>query len=146
MILREAEVHDIPELHRIRLSVRENALSNPGLITPADYEEFLMKKGKGWLAEEEGTVQGFAIVDLEGNNIWALFVHPQSEGKGMGRRLHDTMMDWYFAQTENPVWLSTAPNSRAARFYRKAGWIENGTYGKGELRFELTRDRWLSVR
>jgi GNAT superfamily N-acetyltransferase len=142
---RTATADDVPELHRIRISVRENVLSDPGLITPEEYNEFLTKRGQGWLAEESGQILGFAIVDLKGNNIWALFVHPDAEGRGIGRRLHDIMMDWYFEQTDNAVWLSTAPHSRAETFYRKAGWQENGTYGKGEIRFEFSRERWIGT-
>lgn len=146
MKLREAEVKDITELHRIRVAVKENALSDPNLISVADYETFLTKKGKGWLVEGGGSVLGFTIVDLEGKNVWALFVDPTAEGRGIGRQLHDTMMDWYFQQTSEPIWLSTAPASRAKRFYRKAGWIENGTYGKGEIRFEMKAEDWISER
>jgi GNAT superfamily N-acetyltransferase len=146
MKLREAVIADIPELHRVRMAVKENALSNPDLITPADYASFLTEKGKGWLVEDEGQVLGFAIVDLEGRNVWALFVDPPAEGRGIGRQLHHTMMNWYFQQTDQAIWLSTAPGSRAERFYRKAGWIEAGTYGKGEIRFELKAGDWLNER
>lgn len=143
---RIATTNDIPELHRIRISVRENALSDPGLITPEDYAEFLTKRGKGWVAEEHGRALGFAIADLEGNNIWALFVHPDAERKGIGRRLHDLMMGWYFEQTDKAVWLSTAPHSRAEIFYRMSGWQENGTHGKGEIKFEMSHEQWFRER
>ena len=37
MILRQATQRDIPAMRRVRLAVRENALSNPNRITEADY-------------------------------------------------------------------------------------------------------------
>lgn len=142
MHFRNATTNDIPHLHRVRLSVTENALSNPELITENDYREFLEQRGKGWVCETEGAIVGFAIADLQGRNIWALFLDPAFERRGIGRALHTLMLDWYFSQTGDAVWLSTAPQSRAEGFYRTAGWNEAGTYGKGELRFEMCREDW----
>jgi GNAT superfamily N-acetyltransferase len=73
--------------------------------------------------------------------VWALFVDPAYEGKGIGRRLHDLMLEWYFSQTRDTIWLGTAPDSRAERFYRSAGWIQKGMHGK-ELRFEMSFNDW----
>ena len=56
------------------------------------------------------------------------------------------MLDWYFEQTKENVWLSTSPMTRAERFYRKAGWKEIGTHGKGEIKFEMTYDDWMARR
>ena len=55
------------------------------------------------------------------NNIWALFVHPDHDQQGIGRRLHDLMLHWYFDQTSKNVWLGTAPGTRREIFYRKSG-------------------------
>ena len=55
------------------------------------------------------------------------------------------MMDWYFSKTEATVWLSTAAGTRAEKFYRKAGWTETGTHGKGEIKFEMTVEAWHRV-
>ena len=76
-------------------------------------------------------------MDLEAHNVWALFVHPDVEKKGVGRQLHDAMIRWYFSQTTETLWLGTEPNSRAAGFYRKAGWTEVGKHGSNEIRFEF---------
>ncbi|RZJ31982.1 MAG: GNAT family N-acetyltransferase, partial [Chryseobacterium sp.] len=70
------------------------------------------------------------------------FLEPEYERRGIGQRLQRLMLDWYFTQTKETVWLSTAPQSRAAAFYKKAGWVETGTYGKGELKFEMTINDW----
>jgi GNAT superfamily N-acetyltransferase len=143
MLFREAQVADIDQLSAVRLSVKENVLSNPALITRQDYVEFLTLRGKGWLCEIESKVVGFAINDLQAHNIWALFVRPENEDRGIGKKLHELMLDWYFEQTKETVWLSTAPNSRAATFYKKAGWVIAGLYGKGEVKFEMTYHNWL---
>ncbi|WP_228439914.1 GNAT family N-acetyltransferase [Chryseobacterium phocaeense] len=83
-IIREARVEDIPQIQAVRNSVKENTLSDPGLVTDADCEEFLYRRGKGWVAEIESRIVGFSIADLEENNIWALFLHLDFENLGIG--------------------------------------------------------------
>ena len=142
MHFREAVPSDIKQLQEVRNSVRENVLSDPSRITEDDYRDYLFHRGKGWVCEEGERIIGFAVADLAGNNIWALFLRPGYEGKGIGKRLHERMLDWYFSQTTETVWLSTAPDTRAEGFYRKLGWTEAGLYGKGEQKFEMSYANW----
>ena len=142
MNYREALITDIPQIQVVRNAVKENMLSNPALVPDHDVEDYIINRGKGWVCEVDGTIVGFSIVSVADKNVWALFIDPDYEAKGIGRKLHDKMMDWYFSQTSEPVWLSTAPGTRAASFYKKAGWADAGMYGKGELKFEMTADNW----
>ena len=146
MKIREAEVKDIPQIQVVRNLVKENRLSDPNLVPDSDVEDYMFRRGKGWVCEISNEIVGFAIADLVDNNIWALFVHPGFERMGIGKKLHDEMMNWYFTQTGKPVWLGTAPNTRAEAFYRKAGWKEVGVHGKGEIKFEMTKDEWQSLK
>ncbi|WP_462222754.1 GNAT family N-acetyltransferase [Ferruginibacter sp.] len=146
MIFREAQTNDIKQIQVVRNAVKENTLSNPGLVTDKDCVEYLTLRGKGWVCEIDNTVVGFAIADLIDNNIWALFVHPDVEGKGIGKTLHDMMLNWYFAQQKEMVWLSTTPNTRAEKFYRMQGWREVGLFGKGEIKFEMKAGEWEKSR
>ena len=146
MIYREAKLEDIKQIQVVRNSVTENTLSNPNLVSDADCTEFLMVRGKGWVCEIDNQIVGFAIADLKDNNIWALFLHPNFEKKGIGQKLHKIMLDWYFEQTNDKIWLGTAFNTRAEQFYRKAGWTEDGTHGKKEIKFEMTYDRWQQIK
>lgn len=141
-MIREAQLEDIPQIQKVRNSVKENTLSDPNLVTDKDCEEFLFERGKGWVYEIDYQIVGFSIVDLKEKNIWALFLDPGFEKQGIGRKLHDTMLDWYFEQTKETVWLGTAPKTRAENFYRKSGWKETGTHGKGEIKFEMTYNNW----
>lgn len=141
MTFREATVNDIKQMQAVRNAVKENTLSDPGLITDQDYEVYMTERGKAWVCEFDKVIIGFAYVDTIENNIWALFVSPEFAGKGIGKNLHKIMLDWYFSVTDKKVWLSTSPNTRAETFYRKQGWIEAGLHGK-ELRFEMTSDNW----
>ena len=87
-------------------------------------------------------IVGFSIVDLKDKNVWALFLRPEFEKQGFGRKLHDIMLNWYFEQTKTNIWLGTSPNTRAEIFYRKAGWTEIGTHGNGEIKFEMSYKNW----
>ena len=142
MTIREAKTDDIKQIQIIRNSVTENTLSNPNLVTDQDCEEFITVRGKAWVCEIDNQIVGFAIADLKENNIWALFIDPNFEKKGIGQLLHHTMLDWYFTQTKEKVWLGTAFNTRAEQFYRKAGWTEVGMHGAKEIKFEMTYDDW----
>ncbi len=141
-MIRQAFVNDIPQIQFVRNAVKENTLSDPGLVPDADVEDYILRRGRGWVWEEAGRIIGFSIVSVSDQNVWALFVEPGQDKKGIGRALHDMMMDWYFSQTDQPIWLSTSPGTRAEGFYRKAGWQETGLYGKGEIRFEMSRSQW----
>jgi len=142
MIFREATLHDIPQIQFVRNAVKENRLSNPALVPDKDVEDYITNRGKGWVCEVDDVITGFSIVDLEDKNVWALFVLPDWEGKGIGKQLHQIMMDWYFAQTKEKIWLGTDPLTRADKFYLMQGWVEVGTHGKGEKKFEMSFETW----
>ncbi len=144
MNFREANLNDIPQIQVVRHLVKENTLSDPSLVTDADCAEFLTDRGKGWVCEINEVIVGFSIADLRDYNIWALFLDPVHEGKGIGKELHRLMMDWYFSQTEHPVWLGTAPGTRASKFYAQQGWTKTGLVNKGEEKIEMQKADWLS--
>ena len=146
MRIREATVSDIPEMQIVRHSVTENVLSDPSVVPDSAYIEYLTDRGKGWVASDKSMILGFAIVDLRDENVWALFMLPKFEGKGIGRSLHNTMLDFYFDTGKTTLWLGTEPGTRAERFYRKAGWRETGVHGKGEIKFEISKSTWLKIK
>ena len=139
MLIRPAVATDVEAMHTIRLRVRENRLSDPCVVKESDYHDFLARRTMSWVCEVEGVLTGFVMVDLEKRNLWALFVAPEHEFKGIGQALHDTMTAAYFERIDT-LRLSTAPNTRAAQFYRKAGYTEIGPTADGrELIFERLR-------
>ena len=145
MTFREAKIEDIKQIQIVRNSVKENMLSNPDLVTDKDCEEFMTERGKGWVCEIDNQIVGFAIADLKEDNIWALFLHPEFEGKGIGTKLHNMMLDWYFSTGKEKVWLGTSPNTRAEKFYTKSGWTKNGKHGNDEVKFEMSKSEWESI-
>jgi GNAT superfamily N-acetyltransferase len=146
MTFREATAADIKRIQYVRHAVKENVLSDPLLVTDEDCNEYLTVRGKGWVCELHDKMIGFAIADLKENSIWALFLLPEFENKGIGKKLQQIMLSWYFEQTTHTVWLTTSPGTRAEGFYRKSGWQEKGRKDNGEIRFEMAFEDWLQSR
>ena len=141
MNYRKATIEDISQIQIVRNSVKENQLSNPNLISNEMVEEFITKRGKGFVCEIDDKIVGFSIVDFVKNNVWALFILPNFERKGIGKKLHQLMLDEYFSKTKETIWLSTEANSRAETFYKKQGWKNAGFHGN-EVKFEMSFEDW----
>jgi GNAT superfamily N-acetyltransferase len=138
-VLRQAIASDIAGMHRVRMAVHENKLSDPSRISEADYRDSIEKLGRGWVIENEGVIVAFAFGYTSDGSIWALFVDPEHEGKGYGKQLHEVMIDWLWSQGLTKLWLTTANNSRAEGFYAAMGWQQCGAPKNDNVRFELTR-------
>lgn len=123
-------------MHRLRRAVRENRLSIQSAIKEASYLPYVEARC-AWVAEADFGIVGFAAINLEAGEIWALFVAPGNEGKGFGRALHETMLACAKAAGGTELTLATDQNSRAAGFYRKAGWIEAAVSLDGQLLFRM---------
>jgi len=119
---RQASVHDIPAMSRIRLSVNENRLRDPTRITPQMYADFLEKDGRGWVAQVDGEIVAFSYANRIDGSIWALFVDPRFEGQGLGKQLLSLATDWLFSLGFRRVTLSTGTHTRAAQFYTRLEW------------------------
>ena len=136
--LRRARSADIPAMSAIRLSVRENVLSDPARVTLQMYEDYLEKDGRGWVAEVDGAVAAFCYADRHDASIWALFVSPGMEGRGLGKALLALAVDWLFELGHAHVRLGTTPRTRADRFYQAQGWTRMPDQG-AEAEFVLAR-------
>jgi len=130
-MLRQAVAADVPGIHRVRMSVRENRLTST-VITEDDIRRAIEDSGRGWVVEIDGQVVAFAVGNRTNGNIWALFVDPGHERRGYGRKLHDEMVAWLWAQGLTQLWLTTEPGTRAERFYERAGWRRAGVTEMGE--------------
>jgi GNAT superfamily N-acetyltransferase len=142
---RQAVREDVPALQVVRHLVKENVLSDPSLVTDADCIRYIEERGRGWVCYDGDRLAGFAIADLQDSSVWALFIDPAYEGRGIGKELHRIMMDWYFLQTRETAWLSTAFHTRAERFYHLQGWTDAGLYNAKERKFEMTFDAWKKL-
>lgn len=135
-VIRAASADDGPDMHRVRNKMRENRVSTPERVTEASYLPYV-KAGSIWVAETRTGIVGFAALDAAEKRVWALFVDPDAEGAGIGRALHQRMLDWAHEHGLSRLTLSTDKTTRAARFCERAGWTEAGTSGDGEALFEI---------
>lgn len=145
MLFREAHIQDIEQIMDVRLAVNENKLVDPKSVNPNDCIEYLTLRGKGWVCEVQNRIIGFSIVDLKENNVWALFVLPKYEEKGVGSKLHNLMLNWYFNETKQTLTLSTDSKTRAEKFYLHNKWKPLEILQNGELKFEMTYLNWKKL-
>ncbi|CAN5905554.1 GNAT family N-acetyltransferase [soil metagenome] len=135
-MIRKAILADRPRITEVRASVRENRLSPANVSRVSDTAQWIYENGTFWVWEQDGAVQGFAVADVRDGTIFGLFVHPDYEGKGLGQALLPLACADLQAAGHAVARLTTAPGSRADRFYRRNGWTDTGRREKGEIVFE----------
>ena len=134
---RKATVADIPRLMQIRMAVKENILSDPTKVTADDCRWFV-ENAPFWVWDDAGTIKGFSAGDPRNGTIWALFIDPVYERQGIGRIVFAHVCEELHAAGHSTLSLTTDEGTRAAAFYRAAGWQSDGTLAKGELTFRKT--------
>lgn len=148
MQIRPAETEDVEAIFAVRCSVKENHMTSAELeelgITVGSVTEMIA--GSDFIvpvAEVDGQVVGFAIAQISKGYLFALFIHPAYEGKGLGNALMEVIESGLAEQGVKEAWLATGsePGIRAPGFYRHLGWVENGVMDDGQLKFRkiLTR-------
>lgn len=143
-IVRQATIADIETLFEIRTSVAENRQSREELeaegITHETLAELLQDEARAWIAEVDGTSAAFSMAKGDEATVFAMFVRPQFEGRGLGRLLMDAAEDFLFARHEL-IWLNTGEEQdiRAHGFYRKRGWVAVGAAERHNIRYEKRR-------
>jgi ribosomal protein S18 acetylase RimI-like enzyme len=135
VFIRKAVLADIPDLMTLRASVRENRPALVNAVTVDDVADF-MRHSPIWVWQENQRILGFSAGDTQLGWIWALFVDPGHEGRGIGTALlgyacRSVAHAGFYRAT-----LTTDPGTRAAAFYRRAGWIAAGETEEGEIIFE----------
>ena len=53
------------------------------------------------------------------------------------------MLKWFFTNSDKTLWLGTAPNTRAEKFYTHSGWQNCGLRKNGEVKFEMSYNAWV---
>jgi GNAT superfamily N-acetyltransferase len=134
-VIRRAHDRDHARVIEIRNAVSENVLDEPSRpMVERDYAWFRDNPGI-WLWEENGAVLGFSAADTRDGSIWALFVAPGHERRGIGRALFEKACDVLRQAGHRTAWLTTEAGSSAEALYRAAGWKVIGTNLKGDLIF-----------
>jgi len=141
--VREATPDDVDAMFDVRTSVRENLLNEEQMrqlgITRDSVAAGLRSNLKGWIIEQDGQAAGFSLADRNTSSIFALFVRPEFERRGLGSALLQAAVSWLWGEGKERIRLSTGARSHAVQFYEKRGWnkidIKNG-----EWQMEFERD------
>ena len=133
-LIRRATDGDVARIFEIRTNVRENRLDDPAQVTVEDVRVFIADTGM-FVWEDAGQVVGFSAADPRDGSIWALFVDPAYEGRGIGRALFERACAVLWQAGYTRLWLTTDRGTRAETFYRAAGLEVTATRGN-ELVFE----------
>lgn len=135
-MIRKATLADRPRITEVRLAVRENQLSRSSVAKVDQVSDWIFANGSFWVWEEAGAVQGFSVADPRDGTIFGLFIHPDYEGRGIGRVLLPKACEDLKAAGFAIARLTTGAGTRAERFYRTNGWEETGRQENGEIVFE----------
>ena len=144
-MFRQATGADMSGIARVRFSVDENLASPTQLAERGSTNDNVaasrLHDAKGWVAVQEGEIVGFSIADRTAGMIFALFVLPRCQGRGIGSRLLGAALAWLWENGVERAWLTTGPGTKAAGFYERRGWKRAGTDTFGDVRLELDRPK-----
>lgn len=140
--IRPALLSDIPDVFHVRTSVEENHLSVEQLaqmgITEQAVSEMLAASPCAWVAVVDDRVVGFSMIDIEDASLFAAFVLPAYEGRGLGKNLVLAAEEKLF-ESHAEIWLETGRETRAAGFYRSLGWGNEQDIGSMDIRMTKRR-------
>lgn len=124
---RQEDSHSIGSVHAAAVSGIDTAEYSPEEIqawavprTPSSYEESIRTK-EFFVAEYEGTIVGFGVLNQESAEVEAVYVSPKAGGRGVGldvlRKLEERANDLGLKELRLNASLNAAP------FYEKAGYV-----------------------
>ena len=129
---RRARSDDAVELFRVRTSVHENhqseeELANNGVTRESLARMLASDDACGWCAELAEGIVAFAIARRSERDVFALFVEPGFEGRGLGSTLLDAAVEWLSESGTERLRLTTGRGTPAQSFYLNRGWADIGT-------------------
>jgi GNAT superfamily N-acetyltransferase len=99
-------------------------------------------KQKVVVADDEGTIVGFAAADVSARELAQIFVDPSRKGKGIGGQL----LAWAKQLMPDGFSLHTLTDNLASRaFYERHGLIPGGTQINSVNGMETVEYRWVTV-
>jgi GNAT superfamily N-acetyltransferase len=132
---------DIASVYEIRFSVTEN-LIHAHQIKYLCREQLLedIGQGGGWMCLFNGEKVGFSLgLFVPGAVVAALFVVPEHQGRGIGKRLLRLATTWLNERGAHRIMLETDPGSKADLFYQRQGWQRGELTKEGvQVEFSLT--------
>jgi putative acetyltransferase len=95
-----------------------------GRLTVESYDDAMTRRD-ALVVEEDGRVLGFGVLDVEGAELRAVYVHPDAAGRSLGRRLLAALEAIARLRGLRDVRLDSSLN--AIGFYTAAGWQRVGS-------------------
>ena len=142
IIIRTAQLSDVEYIFDVRTSVNENHLSREEMrqmgMTDSVVAGMITKQQCAWVAIIDEKVVGFSMILPDKGCLFAAFVMPEYEGRGVGRSLIERAEQELFKNNDT-IWLETDSKSRAAEFYRRLGWVKKENVSKSDIRLEKCR-------
>lgn len=123
--LRQAVPDDLARIMFIRRSAAENP-EDPLRPMPAEWRLAAIARGACWVCCVDNVIGGFVQTGSNPPMIGGLFVHPDFEGRGIGRKLLRLAVARLRSSGASEIWLSTLPDTRAAQLYESEGWLRSG--------------------
>jgi GNAT superfamily N-acetyltransferase len=113
--------------HRATAAVREELLKIRGArFWEGEIRRLESRRSQFLVAEHHTEIVGFAASASEPDGGWELiwlFVTPESQGRGVGKRLHQEIVAGSAGARPSERFLWVVPgNRRAERFYADRGW------------------------
>ena len=112
------------------------------------YESYDPKRNRVWIAEHEGKIIGFSLLQDRGDaaQLRYFYLEPEYRGIGLGKKLMELFIDFLHDRGYRSSYLLTTNDLKAAaHLYLKYGFrlaeeIESSVFPKGVLqqRYELT--------
>jgi len=143
-LVRLATLADIDTLFAIRTAVLQNHLSRAQLadlgITPQVLADSIREAPCVWVAHVNGQPAAFSMVNLAEGEVFAMFVHPAYEGRGLGRRLMAVAEAALFERHDRLFLVTDGRDEiRANGFYQRLGWSKVGQVDGDDVRYEKSR-------
>lgn len=141
---RMATVEDVESLFEIRTSVAQNHLSREQMdalgITPQVVSSAIREGPCVWIAEVDERPVAFSMIDRDEGEVFAMFVRPAYENRGLGRLLMAAAEAELF-QTHERIFLVTDGRQeiRANGFYQRLGWTVAARVDAQDVRYEKRR-------
>lgn len=154
VVVRKATATDAPALEAV---MHASFLASYGEMMPPTYVEGVLENNvisrlayKRWdecfLAEDEGAPAG--VMQLQGNYIAELWVHPEHQGKGAGTALIKAAETQAVSEGHGHLTLCVyGCNTNAREFYRNRGFILERIEASDRIPDETVcyKVKWLSV-
>lgn len=143
---REIQPADMDAIFDVRVNTWHNANGADEMrsmgITPESVCQMLEHSHRGWLAESDNHVVGFAMGNRLTGEMWVIAVLKEFENQGVGKALMQRVETWLADEGCDELWLTTDPDEdyRAVGFYRRLGW-EDWKFENGDRFMKKSIDR-----